>query len=125
MRARTRGQKGFTLVEVVVATIILTVGLLGVAGATTTVVRRLGDEARRSRADAVARRRLEWLAAAGSCAALADGSALEGAVEERWTVRADTLSRTAAVTAEVTVGGAVGRSAHRRYAASYATVVPC
>ena len=124
MRARKRGRKGFTLVEVVVATTVLTVGLLGVAGATAVVVRRLGDEARRSRADAVARRRLEWLAAAGSCTALAAGSALEGAVEERWTVRADTLSRTAAVTAQVTIGAA-GALAHQRYAASYATVVPC
>src|SRR5215208_953183 len=91
---------GFTLVEVVVAVLVLTAGLLGLVGCTAAVLRAMGYAARQARADSAARLRVEWLASR-SCAALADGSARDGELEEQWRARVDSLSRTAAVSGEV------------------------
>ena len=110
---------GFTLVEVVVALLVLTSGVLGLAGSTAVMVRAVREAAREGAAAAAARRRIESLAAR-PCAALADGSARDGALDERWTVRVDSASRTALVTERV-------RDAALRdgRVSSYTTIVPC
>jgi prepilin-type N-terminal cleavage/methylation domain-containing protein len=77
---------GFTLVEVIVATVVLAVGLLALTGAGAAIVRleRRGD--RLAHEAAVAETRLELLRAEG-CSAVSGTSDL-GHLVERWTVMA-------------------------------------
>jgi type II secretory pathway pseudopilin PulG len=82
---------GFSTVEVLVALIVLSVGLLGTL-ATAAVTTRLIAEARaRDRATLIAAARLESeraiAAAVGGCAALAGGTrSLPGRIQEGWSM---------------------------------------
>lgn len=79
---------GFTVVEVLVALVIVTVGLLGVAGASATALRASSAALRERAAATRARSRLALLEAAG-CLNAASGE-LHGAngLTDRWTVEA-------------------------------------
>ena len=78
----TRG--GFTLVELIVATVVLSVGLLALTGAGAAIIRleRRGDHL--SRGASAAESRLELLRAEG-CSAIS-GASGAGYLIERWTV---------------------------------------
>jgi len=77
---------GFTVVEVLVALVIVTVGLLGVAGASASALRASNAALRERGALARARSRLALLDAAG-CTAAADGrQSLSAGLEDRWSV---------------------------------------
>jgi Tfp pilus assembly protein PilV len=77
---------GFTVVEVLVALVVITVGLLGVAGASTSALEGANAALRERTATTRARTRLALLAG-GGCAAAADGEVRAGeAVVERWSV---------------------------------------
>lgn len=77
--------KGFSLVEVVIAMLILTVGVLGLAATAGVVTRMTGQGGRLGGAAAVAGSRLERLRAT-PCASLASGAAGGGKYSESWTV---------------------------------------
>jgi len=81
-----RAGHGFTLVEVLVALVVVTVGLLGVAGASALAL-RASSAALRERATVTRMRtRLALLSAAG-CANAAGGQlSLPAGLEDRWTV---------------------------------------
>ena len=80
----------FTVVEVLVALVIVTVGLLGVAGASATALRASNAALREQAAVARARTRLALLDAAG-CGIAANGTQLlSTGLEDRWTVAAVT-----------------------------------
>jgi prepilin-type N-terminal cleavage/methylation domain-containing protein len=86
-----RDQGGTSLIEIMVALTILGVGLLGIAGATATVNRMLGQGRWATASMGYGERRLELLRNAArdstSCAALTGGSAtLPGGFTERWSV---------------------------------------
>ncbi len=79
---------GFTVVEVLVALVIVTVGLLGVAGASATALRASSAALREREATTRARSRLAALEAAG-CAIAASGELhLANGISDRWTVDA-------------------------------------
>lgn len=79
-------RRGFTLVEVLVALIVVTVGLLGVAGVSATAVRAAGAAIRERAAVTRARSRIALLQSAG-CIGAADGELwMEGRLVERWRV---------------------------------------
>ena len=81
-----RARKAFTVVEVLVALIIVTVGLLGVAGASAMALRASSAALRERQAATGARTRLALLQAAG-CAAAADGEMQLGSgLVQRWRV---------------------------------------
>lgn len=86
MKRTTRGRRsGSSLLELLVAIVLLDLALLtlGLIGAVT--ARRIGEAGRRSRASLAAANRLERLATL-PCAMMSDGSAtLERAVTETWT----------------------------------------
>jgi prepilin-type N-terminal cleavage/methylation domain-containing protein len=88
--ARSAGQgtgaHGFTVVEVLVALVLLSVGLLALAGAGALAVRTSGDAARERRAVQRGADRLAILRAAG-CASARGGSAADPVLPlaERWT----------------------------------------
>ena len=77
---------GFTLVEVLVALVVVTVGLLGVAGASALALRASSAALRERATMTRMRTRLALLSAAG-CADATDGQlSLPAGLEDRWTV---------------------------------------
>lgn len=113
-------ERGLSLIEVMVALTILSIGLLGLAGASATVTRLLGDGRWSSTAMGAGIGRIELLRAAArdsaGCAGLSGGSAsLPGGLFERWTISPGV--RSAAV--EVVVSG------RRTRADTLSAVIPC
>ena len=85
-RARRGGARGFTLAEVLVAVVVLSVGVLGVAGLTLAVARESRRSARETARALAARRALDSIRAAGFDVAVDGGSTL--ALDGRgWRVR--------------------------------------
>jgi prepilin-type N-terminal cleavage/methylation domain-containing protein len=78
-------RRAFTLLEVLVALVILGVGVLGLSGNAALVSRLVGDGARLTLAATVATTRLEELRAL-PCASVSSGAAITHGVEERWSV---------------------------------------
>ena len=80
----------FTVVEVLVALIVVAAGLLGVAGASATALRASNGAMRERSAISRARTRLALIQAAG-CVGAADGERqLGNGLEDRWTIAAAT-----------------------------------
>lgn len=96
-RSGLRG--GFTLVELMVAMVVFSIGLLAMASTSTVVVKQMGDARNMGLAATVAQSRLEQLYA-GNCVAASSGSATTRGVAESWTVTPAT--RTAALSVTVT-----------------------
>jgi prepilin-type N-terminal cleavage/methylation domain-containing protein len=78
-------RSGFTLLEVLVALVILGTGILGLAGSAALVSRLVGDGSRLTLAATVATGRIEYLRSLG-CNGASSGSAVTRGIEERWTV---------------------------------------
>ncbi len=96
-------QRGFTIVEVLVAIVVLTVGVLGLVGTSALVTRTIGQGKRNTHASLVAANRLETLrlqalAALPRCVGLTGGAATAaGNVLERWTITGSGPTRWASV----------------------------
>ena len=84
-RARSRARAGFSIVELVVALMILAVGVLGLASTAFVITRQMGGGNTLATAATVAASRLETMAA-GPCAGLANGTATTRGVAQSWTV---------------------------------------
>lgn len=82
---RTRGRGGFTVIEVIIAIVILSVGIIGLATTAALVTRMVAQGQRYSEAAALAQKRFERLRGQ-SCTTLAAGTATSGQFSERWTV---------------------------------------
>ena len=81
-----KNRRGGTLIELLVALILLDLALLALASVGAVTAKRIGDAGRRSRATIAAANRLERLSAL-PCSAMAGGSAeLEPRVFETWIV---------------------------------------
>ena len=80
-------RQGFSIVEVIVAMMIVTIGLLGIAGSTALALRSTLDATRRRDAAERAQSRLAQLAAAG-CGRASAGRATDAArqLTEQWSV---------------------------------------
>lgn len=87
-----RGSSGFTVVEVLVAVTVISIGLLALAGSSAAVARMLAGSRQATLAVQAAERRLEELrrqahAAAPACLAPASGSVTgTDGIEEQWAV---------------------------------------
>jgi prepilin-type N-terminal cleavage/methylation domain-containing protein len=79
-------RRGFTVVEVLVALVVVTVGLLGVAGASAVALRASSAALRERSAVTRARTRLALLEAAGCATAASGEMQLAAGVVDRWTV---------------------------------------
>jgi Tfp pilus assembly protein PilV len=106
-RKRCVTRLGFSIVEVIVALMIVTVGLLGIAGATALALRNTLDATRRRDAAERAQSHLSLLVAAGCGRATSGRSTdVQRQLTEQWTVRS--VGAFQQVTDSVTWVGASG-----------------
>ncbi len=89
-RARARAglrlagrRSGLTLVEMMVAVMIISIGLLGLASTAGYVVRQVGGAANQTVATQVVQARLEWMRSV-PCSKIVDSSATTRGVYEHW-----------------------------------------
>jgi len=117
LRRRFRARGGFTLVELIVAIIILVVGVLGLASAAAVVMRQITGSSFQNRAAAIAQSRFEQLRAI-PCANAVGGTASSGGVTERWNVQM--LTRTMQLTDVVT-----WREKNTQRTVTFSSIRPC
>ncbi|HYN81538.1 MAG TPA: prepilin-type N-terminal cleavage/methylation domain-containing protein [Gemmatimonadaceae bacterium] len=86
-----KAREGFTLIEVVVAIVMLAAGALALAGTAAVTARRMAESARRSSAVSMARSRAE-VSLASPCASLASGSETVRGVQSSWVAVAASAS---------------------------------
>jgi type IV pilus assembly protein PilV len=113
----TQSQRGFTIVEMLIAVIIFSVGLLAMAGTASVIMTTLTSTQSRAIATAVAESRFERMGAT-ACASRASGSAVTRGVSETWTLAR--LARADDVTVSVTY-----LSNHRPSTEQFRTYLPC
>jgi Tfp pilus assembly protein PilV len=87
---------GFTLTELVVSLLLLTVGVLAMASTVAVISFQASANTRSEQAAAVGQARLEALRS-GGCSIAAPGSATNRGITERWTVSQTAGSATVAV----------------------------
>ena len=109
---------GFTLIELMVAVMVFTVGVLAMMGSSALVMTMIGGSQRRTVATTVAEARLERLRAQ-SCAAHTNGSAVTRGVNENWEIIP--LVRADDVTVRVTFPSSGGRVTSQ----TFRTYMPC
>lgn len=115
-KRRTR-RAGFTLVELMVAMLMFTLGMLAMASTSAVVIRQMGDAGRMSVAANVARSRIERLRAE-SCSGAKTGTATTRSVVEAWVVTP--MTRSAQIEVTVTYATRLGSRSK-----SYRSMVPC
>ena len=76
-------RKGFTIVELVAAILILVVGVLGLASTAAVVMRQINGSSMQTRAAMLAQSRLERMRSI-NCNALANGTATTNGITETW-----------------------------------------
>jgi prepilin-type N-terminal cleavage/methylation domain-containing protein len=116
-KPRVKARAGFTLVEVMVAMMIMTIGLLGLASTSAVVVRQMGDAGRMGVAASVAQSRIEKLRLA-TCTASSTGTSTARGVSETWTITPQVRS----ARIDVTITYATRRGMRSQ---SYRSTVPC
>jgi prepilin-type N-terminal cleavage/methylation domain-containing protein len=92
-------RKGFSLIELMVTIMVLTVALLGLAASSAVAIQMIGAGGRHTLAASVAHSRFEVLRR-GSCAALTGGSSITRGVTEIWQI--DSVRTGAFITSRVT-----------------------
>lgn len=112
-------ERGFTLVEIVIALLVLSVGLLGLAATAALTTRMVAQGQRHSNTAALANGRLETLHAT-SCGSMAGGSERVGRVRLTWQVMASHGGRARDVILAVSSPTGAGRRTDR-----FETVIAC
>ena len=110
-------RRGFSLIEVMIAVVMLTVGVLALAGTSARVVRLISQGGRLGGASLVAEGRFEMLRAT-ACASLASGSTVEGPYTVVWTVATSGFLSTVGLTVSYATGG-------RTHTDTFATTISC
>jgi prepilin-type N-terminal cleavage/methylation domain-containing protein len=82
---RPRTRAGFTIVEMIVAIMVFTIGVLGLAGTAAYVARQMNGGMQQTLAATIAQSRIDSIAGTG-CRAVAGGTATNKGISERWTV---------------------------------------
>ena len=111
---------GFTLVELIVAILILTVGILGLAGTSAVITRQMGGGSRTTVASTIAQSRFDSLASV-TCTTLASGGTTSGTTSARGVTEAWNVvdgNDVKIVTDTVRIIG-------RRHPLVYKSIIPC
>jgi prepilin-type N-terminal cleavage/methylation domain-containing protein len=117
---------GFTLVEMMVAVVILSVGLLGLASTAGYVVRQVGGGAQQGIAANVIQSRVEWMRSI-PCASIKESTTVTRGVTEHW-VPGATVNKVLAVadTVKYSVMGSQAGADHSGMTTRvYTIMVPC
>ena len=114
---RAKPRRGFTLVELLVAIVLLSVGALALASLSAVVMRNINGAAQQTIAATIAQARLERLRGL-SCTKLESGSADTRGMDESWKV----IPETRTVTVVLTVNYDDGR---RNRLHIHETIIPC
>ena len=112
-----RPRRGFTVIELVVTIVVLTVGLLAMAANSAVIGRQMRGARVMTEAASIAQTRFELLRAV-PCDALSGGSATSGEVSEVWT--AANKTRTVEVTDTIKYHTRYGEQVY-----AYRTSIPC
>jgi type IV pilus modification protein PilV len=110
-------ERGFTIVELLVAVMILSIGLLSMAGTSAVMMEMLAASQTRTLAASVAQSRFERIRAT-ACASRASGSAVTRGTSESWTI--NHLARADEVTVTITF-----QANHRVRSTSFESYLPC
>jgi len=113
-----KNRKGFTIIEVVVAVLVLTVGVLGLSATAALVTRMIGQGQRLSEATALAQRRFEILRSQ-SCSAITSGTETVGRYTLTWRTT-DVSGRAVTVNLAVT-----SPTADATRTDTFQTTIPC
>ena len=97
-------RRGFTLIEMVFAVFVFSVGALGLAATSAIVLRSLGESSARERASRIAASRLETIRSS-PCTAAQGGSEVRGGMTSVWSVSRAAAGLSAIVTVSYTSGG--------------------
>lgn len=81
-----RARLGFSIVEVIVAIMMLAIGVLALVSSSTVVLRQLTTSSQRANATSVANQRLERLRNERLCASVVAGTGSTWGMAESWTV---------------------------------------
>ena len=120
-----RDRRGFTLVELMVAIMLLSVGMLALASSSAVLIRQMAESGTMSVASAVAQTRIEkvrTLAATCTAGAAATSTATTRGVNESWTVTPFVTANTRAAQVSVTVTYSTKRGNRSQ---TYISMVPC
>lgn len=112
-------EHGFTIVEVLIAVLILSVGLLALVGSAAVTTRMISQGQRYSEASALANERFEILRSQ-TCASMTGGSATQGRFTVTWSVVPDATGRSRIVSVRVVSPTASGTRAD-----DFRTVILC
>jgi len=93
-------RRGFTVVEVLIAVLVLTFGLMGLVATAALTTRMIGQGQRYTEASTLASQRFEILRAR-ACSALADSTDVQGRFTVTWTVAAADAGRSRLITLTV------------------------
>lgn len=107
----------FTVVELLVAIAVFSIGVLGLAATAGLVASHVGDGARLTDAAHAARSAIDSLATQ-RCAVLVSGSSAAGGRTMQWVVRRDSL----AASVDLTLGTPLRQRSQRQM---YRAIVPC
>lgn len=113
------GRRGFTMVEVLIAILVLSVGLLGLVASAAVTTRMIGQGQRYGEASTMAGQRFEMLRSQ-SCPSMSGGSSLDGRFAVTWTVQTVAAGRARGV--RVVVQSPTPRGMR---ADTFVTTIPC
>lgn len=121
-RGIPRGRRGFTIIELMVAIVIITVGLLALAGGSGATVKEMELSQQQTTAALLAQSRLEKLRALNLCSAFASGTtSVAPAYVEKWAVSTYTSNGSMAVAETVAYKDRRGKT--KKF--GLVTVMPC
>jgi prepilin-type N-terminal cleavage/methylation domain-containing protein len=112
-----RSERGYTIIELLVAVMIFSVGLLGMAGTASVIMSTVTSTKSRTIAASVAESRFERMRAT-ACVSRAGGSAVSRGISETWTL--NRLTRADEVTVNVSF-----LSSHRKRTETFRSYLPC
>jgi prepilin-type N-terminal cleavage/methylation domain-containing protein len=114
---RLRNRSGFTVVELVVAMLVLAIGMLGMASTSVMLTRQISSNRQQTIAATLAQSRFEQLRSV-QCTSIAPGSASARGVTEVWFKRDTTRAVVVTDTVKWTIRGSEKRHVYR-------SVIPC